>query len=178
MEEETRKQQSQAFVAAVLERCERDGGFAANLRRADNPATEHYAYGLLAAFGIDLERDEERRPFALIGAALSRIKAARDGSLGLGEALRRCVESADQGEARLRRMLACRRQEEACGLARPLLSLIAARNVPLCHARLLEDLLDFHSDNDEARRRICLRWAREFYGAASGDAGEERPCDS
>ena len=92
MEEEKKKpSRSQTFVAAVLKRCECDRAFAANLRRADNPDTEHYAYGPLAAFGIALERDGERRPFALIGAGLSRSKAARDGSLGLGEALRRCV---------------------------------------------------------------------------------------
>ncbi len=179
MEEEKKKpSRSQTFVAAVLKRCECDRAFAANLRRADNPDTEHYAYGPLAAFGIALERDGERRPFALIGAGLSRSKAARDGSLGLGEALRRCVASADQGEARLRRLLACRGQEEACRMVRPLLSLIAARGVPLCHARLLEDLLAFRLE--EARRRICLRWAREFYGtaAAPADAGEDCPCDS
>ena len=84
---------SQRFVAAVLARCREDKGFAARLRRADNPDTEHYAYGLLVAFGIALERDGERRAHALIGASLSRGKREQDGTLGLGEALRRCVRS-------------------------------------------------------------------------------------
>ena len=61
---------SQRFVADILEQCARDKGFAARLRRADNPDTEPYASGILCAFGVDLERDAERRPFALIGAAL------------------------------------------------------------------------------------------------------------
>lgn len=162
--EETR---SQRFVAAVLDRCAQDRGFAACLRRADNPDTEHYAYGILSRFGIDLENDGERRPFALIGAALSRRDAARDGTLGLGAALRCCVESEEQGEARLRRILVCRRQDELCRVLRPLLSLIASREAPLCHERLLDDLLKFRFEH--ARQRICLRWAREFYGTISAD---------
>ncbi len=153
---------SQRFVDTILTRCREDKSFAARLRRADNPDTEHYAYGLLVAFGIALECDEERRAHALIGASLSRSKRERDGTLGLGEALRRCVEKEEQGEARLRRMLACRTQDEACRMLRPLLALIAARDMPLCHARLLDDLMAFRFD--AARRRICLRWAREFYG--------------
>lgn len=175
MEKTTEQTRSQRFVAAVLERCAQDKGFAARLRRADNPDTEHYAYGLLAAFGISLECDEERRPFALIGAALSRSAGDRDGSLGLGEALRRCVESEEQGGARLRRMLACRRQEEACRMLRPLLSLIAARQAPLSHARLLDDLQAFRFE--EARRRVRLRWAQEYYGTTPpGEDGENDPC--
>lgn len=160
--EDKEQTRSQRFVTTILKRCREDKGFAARLRRADNPDTEHYAYGLLVAFGIALERDEERRPHALVCASLSRSKCEQDGSLGLGEALRRCVEREEQGEARLRRMLACRTQGEACRMLRPLLALIAARDVPLCHARLLDDLLAFRFD--DARRRICLRWAQEFYG--------------
>ena len=66
--EDKKEQQARRFVTAILERCREDKGFAACLRRADNPDTEHYAYGVLAGFGIDLENDEERRPCAVIAA--------------------------------------------------------------------------------------------------------------
>ena len=177
--EQQEQTRSQRFVTTILEQCARDKGFAARLRRADNPDTEHYAYGLLCAFGIALERDEERQPFALIGAALSRSKREQDGTLELGKALRDCLDSAEQGEARLRRMLACRRQDEACRTLRPLLSLIQAKDVPLCYAHLLEELLAFRFE--EPRRRVCRRWAQEFYGktALTGDSEEEEsPCAS
>lgn len=163
---------SQRFVAAMLEQCARDKGFAARLRRADNPDTEPYAYGILCAFGVNLERNEERRPFALIGAALSRDKRGRDGDLGLGEALRHCVEDEEQGAARLRRLLVCRRQEEVCRLLRPLLAYMAAKEAPLCHARLLDELLDFPSE--KARRRIRLRWAQGYYGHDVEDETAEK----
>lgn len=168
---------SQRFVAAMLEQCARDKGFAARLRRADNPDTAPYAYGILCAFGVDLERDDERQPFALIGAALSRDKRGQDGGLGLGAALRRCVEDEEQGAARLRRLLVCRRQDEVCRVLRPLLSLLAAREAPLCHARLLDDLLAFRFE--EARQRIRLRWAREYYGHADeAETPEGEACAS
>lgn len=172
--EQQEQTRSQRFVAAILEQCARDKGVAARLRRADNPDTEYYAYGLLCAFGVALERDEERQPFALIGAALSRSKLDHDGSLGLGKALRNCADSAEQSEARLRRMLACRRQDEACRTLRPLLSLIQAKDEPLCYARLLDELLAFRLE--EARRRICRRWAQEFYEKDAPE--EENPCAS
>ena len=54
------------FVARVLEKCKKDAGFAARLRRADNPDTEYYALGDLCTLGINIEDDSERLPFALI----------------------------------------------------------------------------------------------------------------
>lgn len=167
----------QHIVTAILEQCAQDKGFAARLRRADNPDTEPYAYGILCALGVDLERDAERRPFALIGAALSRDKRGQDGDLGLGAALRHCVEDEEQGAARLRRLLVCRRQEEVCRVLRPLLSFLAAKETPLCHARLLGELLAFPSD--DARRRIRLRWAQEYYGHdVEAETTEEGTCAS
>lgn len=169
--EDKKEQQARRFVTAILERCREDKGFAARLRRADNPDTEHYAYGVLAGFGIDLENDGERRPYAVIAAGLGRSRRDQDGTLGLGEALRDCVEREDQGESRLRRMLACRTTEELCRMLRPLLTFIAARDVPLCHARLLDDMLSFRFE--EARRRVRLRWAQEYYGRSASDADDQ-----
>ena len=64
------------FVAFVLKRSQEDAGFAARLRRADNPDTEDQSWGILAAF-VNLERDAERLPYAVIGAALCRFKEPR-----------------------------------------------------------------------------------------------------
>lgn len=169
--EDKKEQQARRFVTAILERCREDKGFAACLRRADNPDTEHYAYGVLAGFGIDLENDEERRPCAVIAASLSRSRRDQDGDLGLGEALRDCVKNEEQGESRLRRMLACRTTEELCRMLRPLLTFIDARDAPLCHARLLVQMLNFH--REKARRMARLRWAQEYYGRAASDADEQ-----
>lgn len=169
--EEKKEQQARRFVTAILERCQEDKGFAACLRRADNPDTEHYAYGVLAGFGIDLENDGVRRPYAVIAASLSRSRRDQDGDLGLGAALRGCVEREDQGESRLRRMLACRTTEELCRMLRPLLTFIDARDAPLCHARLLDEMLSFRFE--EARRRTRLRWAQEYYKRSASDEDEQ-----
>lgn len=175
---EQQTSREERFVAFVLKRSQEDAGFAARLRRADNPDTEYQSWDTLAAFGVNLEQDAERLPFALVGAALCRFKPEHDGTAGLGSALCSCFEdNADQGGVRLRRLLACDSPEEACHIVRPMLSLIASRTKkPLGFARLLNELLRF---GGPARERIKIRWAQDFYrnqegsGAAeAGDAGD------
>lgn len=165
---------AQRFVSSVLARCGQDNGFAARLRRADNPDTEYYALGDLCNLGINVENDFERLPFALVGAALCRHSPPRDGGMNLGEALRACFEEEKQGATRLRRLLACDRQDELCRVLRPVLSLVAARasdrGVSLCYAGLLDDLLDFRSDFRQ--QRIKLQWAQGYY---RNKAKEETP---
>lgn len=153
----------EGFVAFALKRCQQDKGEAARLRRADNPATEHQSWETLSAFGVDLEKPWERLPFACIAASLARSKRELDGDCGIGRALSGCYEEgneSDQARARLRRLLACDSVEEACRILRPLLNLIDSRGrYPLNHARLLDELLRFHWNE----QNIKARWAQNFY---------------
>lgn len=161
------------FIDWVLENSKKDTGFSAKLRRADNPDQAYYAYGILCGFGIDIEKDSERLPYSLVGAALCRADVEKDGSLGLGAALRVCESmktGADEKESetdspRLRRILSCEDVEEVCRTLRPVLSLVASRQISLCYEQLLEDLCHFQSD--AWRQSIKLRWAREFFHRAS-----------
>lgn len=177
---EQQASREERFVAFVLDRSREDAGFAARLRRADNPDTEYQSWDILTSFGVSLERDAERLPFALVGAALCRFKPERDGVASLGEALRSCFEDEDngavanQGGARLRRLLACDSSEEACRIVRPMLALIAARTKKtLGFARLLNELLRF---GGPFRERIKLRWAQDFYSGRK-DFGEDSEAD-
>lgn len=163
---------TERFVAHVLDRCARDTGFAARLRRADNPDTEYQSYAILAAFGVDIEKDHERLPFALVGAALARLQSPRDGAASLGRALKSCFEDGEQGDPRLRRLLACDRQDELCRILRPLLSLLASKGTqPLCHARLLRELLAFNLN----AQRVKLGWAKAYYGDQADAAAPREP---
>jgi len=123
-----------------LARCLNDRGFAARLRRADNPDTEDQSWGVLTGLGVDINRETDSLPHALVGAALSRLKSNADGDLDLGQALHDCFEKGDQGETRLRRVLACDSLGEVVTVLRPILRLIGARDVPLAYAYLLDDL--------------------------------------
>lgn len=180
-----KKTRSENFVNYVLERADGDAGFAAKMRRADNPATEYQSWGLLAAFGVNLEKDNERLPFALIGAALCRSDLTKDGNCGVGAALAGSFdkEAEDKksdgknktgdkpGEPRLRRLLACSSTEEACRILRPILRLIESREKKrLNYAGLLRDLLYFESPG---QRRIKQRWAMDFYGARTDESPDE-----
>lgn len=164
MAEETQtNSREDAFVHFILERCVRDSGEAARLRRADNPATEYQAWETLAAFNIDIENSWERMPFAIIAAAIARSKQESNGKYGIGRALAACYEdkhNSDQAKSKLRRLLACDSVEEVCRIVRPLLSLIESRqSQDLDFARLLKQLLWFNKNP----LRVKTHWAQDFY---------------
>lgn len=151
------------FVRYVLDRIHQDNGFAARLRRADNPATEYQCWELLAEFGVNLEKEWVRLPYCAVGAALAKTKPETDGKLILGAAIAACYDDgsqSDQAKAKLRRLLACTTTEEACQILRPMLALITSRGVRLDFSQLLDDLLWY---GGKSRERIRTRWAQSFY---------------
>jgi len=174
---ETSKQpsRSEKFVAYIFARCEKDKGISARLRRAGNPDTEYQSWELLANWGVDLERHDERLPYATISSAIAVADAKQNGSLKLGQAIALCYEDgreSDAAKAKLRRLLACSDVSEVCRVLRPLLSLINSR-VPgaLDYARLLSQLLRFRYV--DGRESVRAQWAQEFYGkvAQENDQG-------
>lgn len=157
--EETRSK-GRRFVEYVLGRMAQSPGFGASLRRADNPATEYQAWEHLAAW-CDLEREDERLAYATVAAALARAQPSGVGSVSLGQAIARCYDDgnqADAARARLRRLVACTTNAEACAVLRPLLSLVASKGVGLDYGGLLDELLWFRPE------KTRVRWAAQFYG--------------
>ena len=174
----THAAREQQFVARVLEQCKTDNGFAARLRRADNPDTEYYALGDLAKLGVTIEDDSQRLPFALIAAALSRDADTMnvDGTLGIGAALRQCLPDEEAEDSpRLRRLLACESLNETCQVLRPMLSLVRSKGIHLGYARLLQDLRSFRFGKDAAQK-TKRQWVSDFYRktAAGDNDGETR----
>lgn len=151
------------FVNRVIEKCQDDHGFGAKMRRAANPDLEYDAWGFLAAFNVDITNDGERLPFTLVGSAIAQAKPDNDGAASLGLALAGCYNkgNADQGEMRLRKLLACSTKTEVCRALRHILRLIFQNSVnPISYASLLNDLFYFNADGQE---RIKLKWASDFY---------------
>jgi CRISPR system Cascade subunit CasB len=153
------------FVGHVLQRMQADTGFAAALRRADNPATEYQAWEHLAHW-CDLDKIWDRMPFATVGAALARAKPGRNGHQSIGRALAACYDDGNQSDnakSKLRRLLACDSTEEACRVLRPLLALMASKEkAHLDYGALLDDLLWLGE-------RTKQRWAMDFFGRRGDD---------
>lgn len=163
---------SATFVGYLFTRCQEDKGFAARLRRADNPATEYQSWDTLCRFGINLELESERLPHALIAAAIARADQQSNGGLSLGQAVARAFpdgSQSDQAKARIRRLLACDDVSEVCLILRPLLSLIRSRvKAPVDYVRLLNDLRWFNHNSE----RVKARWAQEFYHRLAEEESE------
>lgn len=165
---------STAFVDYLFQRCQQDKGFAARLRRGDNPATEYQCWDTLAAFGVNLEYTQQRLPFALVSAAIARSAQTSNGRLTFGEAIAHAFKDggnqSDQAKARLRRLLACSDIDEVCRILRPILSLIQSRvSQPLNYAALLDDLRWFYAGSIQ----IKARWAQQFYGKPATESQED-----
>lgn len=168
------KNQQQRFVDAVLQRCQIDKGLAAQLRRADNPATEYQSWDFLARLGVDLDREYKRLPYLIVAAAIAKSKTTKNGKLGLGRAIALCYEKKgnkdEQAIARLRRLLACDDLKELCRLLRPLFALISSRvTQPLDFVTILEDLCWFQHSPQQKK----AHWAQDFYRSDGNKVGSE-----
>ncbi len=161
-----------AYVNYIISRC-KNNGIRAALKRADNPVTEYQSWEVLAGFQINLAFENQRLPYATIGAAIARAKIESNGTAKIGYAIARCYDdgnASDQAKAKLRRLLACDSVPEACRILRPLLELIEARgHTSVDYAALLNDLLWF--SNDDSQMCIKARWAQDFYGQPTGKTG-------
>lgn len=160
------------FVEFIFRICSKDGlvdkGAVARLRRGDNPDTEYQCWELLAAGGVDLEKDYSRLPAVTVAAAIARSDATKNGSLGLGQALARCYSNQDDSankdtpaKARLHRLISCDDLEEVCRILRSVLSLIESKldKSDLDFVRLLRQLHRFNFDSAQVKRE----WAQDFY---------------
>ncbi|RMG40949.1 MAG: type I-E CRISPR-associated protein Cse2/CasB [Candidatus Dadabacteria bacterium] len=162
-----------AFVNRVFEICRSNKGMAARLRRADNPSTEYQAWEFLAAWGVNLEREEDRLPHVLIASAIAKSKASANGSLPLGQALALSYDNgrdSSPASARLKRLLACDSVKEVCMILRGVLSLISSKlGKPLDYTKLLKQLKKFKF-NPQA---VKAQWAQEFYSYGAREEQQE-----
>lgn len=166
------------FVAGIAKRCNLGNkGFAAKLKRADNPATEYQCWDILAQFNIQLDNPHKRLPYVTIAAAIAKSKAKENGKKRFGKAIADCYDDGRDSSpaiARLRRLLACDDMFEVCEILRPIFSLIASKGgKTLDFVRLLKQLKSFPFDPQD----IKSQWAQEFYWLPAkadkeGDAGK------
>lgn len=173
MPDSTKKEtgKEEKFVEYVFRLAQKDTGFAAKMRRADNRVTEDYAWEFLAPW-VDLSIDSRRLPYALVGAAVCREKTAADGSRGIGSLLAAsCTENTDNGASRLRRLLACDSVVDACHVLRQMLKFLQSRCPgEISYARLLKELMQFAYGNGD---RTKQKWAMDFYNNIAADDNKD-----
>ena len=159
-----------SVVQSVFLRMKSDSAFRAALKRADNPATEYQSWEYLADYGVQLDKDYVRLPYAMVFAAMAKSGMESDGIYGLGQALCAAYDwdkESEPARSKLRRIIACSDVAELCSVLRSVLQFIASKNVPVCYQNLLNDLIYF-GDGE----RMKSKWAQQFYGTNT-ESGEE-----
>jgi len=153
------------FVKYIIDLCQKDNAAAAKLRRADNPKTENQSWGILTGLNIDLEKEWERLPHALVAAFIAKAKISHDGNIRLGRAILECYPggNSDAAEKKLRRLISCSSTEEFCNQLKPIISLIQSRGVSLNYSLLLQSIKFFSLDPERQKRTI----AQDFYSGVS-----------
>lgn len=156
---------SENFVNYIIKKVQESKADSAALCRADNSQTEYQSWDILAVFGVNLEKEFERLPFAIVSASIARSKSKFNGKTSIGRAIAECYSednSSNQAKAKLGRLLACDSTEEACLILRQFLRLIESKsNLTLNYVKLLDDLLWFN--HEESRQKIKASWAQNFY---------------
>ena len=152
---------SERFVQYVCDLCRSDSATSAALRRSDRPSLEYQSWGILINFGVDLDKPWERAAFTTIGAAVAQEGAEKNGTVAIMRALAQVYEkNLPPAERRLRRLLACQSTQECCQVLHPLFKLLRSKSsMSIDYARLLDELLQFHSNTEQVR----IRWATDFY---------------
>ena len=159
-----------SVVQSVFLRMKSDSAFRVALKRADNPATEYQSWEYLADYGVRLDNDWKRIPYATVFAAAAKSGMDSDGKYGLGQALCAAYDwdkKSEPARSKLRRIIACSDVLELCSVLRSVLQFIASKNVSVCYQSLLDDLIYF-GDGE----RVKSKWAQQFYGT-NLEAGEE-----
>lgn len=160
-----------AFVARSIVRVKADSACRAALRRADNPATDSYAWEYLLPF-CRLEIPAQRFAYGLVGAAIARAMPEKDGVLDVGAALRNCCPGGSEDEqktelTRLRRLLACDSVPELVAILRRVIRYLQSKDQALSYRQLLNDVLYWNDDT-------CIRWAQSFFRAAPVEENETK----
>lgn len=159
------KRNAAGFVTSVIRRVnEDDSAFRAAMSRADNPTLESCAWEYLVPF-CNIEREDERKAFAIVGAAIAKNRPDQDTEFSFGRSLASICENDDDKERegrRLRRLVSCSDVAELLPVIRPILNYLAAKGAKIGYHKLLNDLLFWN-------KKTQLRWVNDFYGKTISD---------
>lgn len=153
------------FVHYLQQRCQQDRGYAARVKRADQPTGEAQLWDTLTAFHLDPADREAIWPYTLIAAAQARDDSEQHYRLPLGAALAALATDDPHNRSlqmRLQRLLVCRSGRELAQVLKPLLRYLQAQ-LPgeLDYIGLLADLKQF----SDAPQKVKARWAAQFWQA-------------
>lgn len=157
---------SESFVEHIIKLTQENKAASAAIKYADHQTLGYKSWEYLARF-IDIEKENERLSYGVIGAAIAKNKIKNDGTVGIGEAIKYCYgkEAEELAKPKLIRLLSCESTKELCLLLRRYIPFIESKAAgKLSYCQLLKDVLYFCE-------RTKTRWAVDFY--KKNDGGEK-----
>ena len=163
---------SEGFVEYIIKLVQENKAASAAIKYADHQTLSYKSWEYLASF-MDIEKENERLSYGVIGAAIAKNKIKNDGTVGIGKAIRYCcgteVKAEDAVEkSKLIHLLSCGNTRELCLLLRRYIPFIESK-VPgkLSYSQLLQDSLYFGD-------KIKTKWAIDFYKQDNSIDGESQ----
>lgn len=158
------------FVDYIFERIGYDKGFRAELRRADGSISEWKVWPLIQRFFGRVDNELERKTYVLIASAIAKSGQAKNGSVGLGTAMR-LVSKEEKNEfpIRFQRILSSDNLDDLLRVMRSTLQFISSKGICMDYKSLLKQLLEYKFEN--SRERIRYAWASDYLNVTATSEG-------
>lgn len=157
----TSKINAEYLVSSIFRIKNDNKGDAANLRRANNPATQHYAWPIMVRLGFSLSNARNNAIIPLIAASIANEPTSDNGNTPFAKILGALAKESPSLEKRFSRLVDATNAVELCGLLGSNINLVQSKSDSsrIDYIALTKELISF----DYKRDAIRAKWSEQFY---------------
>lgn len=160
-DELTSKINAEYLVDSIFRIKNDNKGDSANLRRANNPSTQHYAWPIMVRLGFSLKNEKNNAIIPLVASSIANEKATLNGTVPFAKIFGVLAKEFPSLEVRFSRMINATNTVELCSLLSANIKSLQSRTSGkgIDYISLTKDLLYF----DYKRDAIRAKWTEQFY---------------
>lgn len=167
----TYKINAEHLVNSIFRIKSEDKGNSANLRRANNPSTQHYAWPIMVRLGFSLKSEKNNAIIPLIASSIVDESSNVNGTACFARIMGGLAKDSPSLEIRFNRMLNATNTVELCGLLSANIRLVQSKasDQRIDYIALTKDLINY----DFKRDAIRAKWAEQFYRNLQPNEGQK-----
>lgn len=160
-DELTSKINAEYLVDSIFRIKNDNKGDSANLRRANNPSTQHYAWPIMVRLGFSLKNEKNNAIIPLVASSIANEKATLNGTVPFAKIFGVLAKESPSLENRFSRMINATNAIELCGLLGANIKLVQSKSegAGIDYISLTKDLINF----DFKRDAIRAKWSEQFF---------------